>query len=121
MPFDVRYDPEHDCIISRYSGDLDMKSFREYAAEMAKTASKHDCKCLINDMREAEIKWSTVDLYNLPNLLDSEGITRSWKRAILFTEISENARFFETAARNKGYRVKIFTDRDEAMGWLRKK
>jgi hypothetical protein len=53
-------------------------------------------------------------------MLNVVGIPQSWKRAILVSKDMEDYAFFETTSVNRGHRVKIFQDPDEAIDWLRR-
>ena len=121
MTFNVSYDQANKWLICSFTGTLDSKSAQVFAEAVADTASKHDCKCLLNDLRQAELDMSTVEIYHIPGMLDTTGIDLSWKRAIVAAGDLKDYRFFETVARNRGYRVRVFTDQDQAMYWLREK
>ncbi len=69
-------------------------------------------------MREAEIKMSIADLYYVSAEAIVEEFDRSWKRAILVKEKTEEIEFYEITAKNKGLDLKIFDNFDEAMTWL---
>jgi hypothetical protein len=66
---------------------------------------------------------SVVDLFNLVSDYRNEiKADLSAKEAILSSQLPEIApliHFFEMAATNRGYNVKIFRDRDEALAWLK--
>ncbi len=98
---------------------MNLETAMEYSKGIQKEKSAHDCKLILNDMREAELNLATVDIYYLPGMLDAAGLDRSWKRAIIATNQLEDYRFFETVARNRGYQVRVFTEKNKAMNWLR--
>ncbi|MHC4624374.1 MAG: hypothetical protein ACYS4W_10795 [Planctomycetota bacterium] len=98
---------------------MDSKSVKEYAKEIIGTASKHNCKRFLNDMREAQLDLSTIEIYEIPGFLDAAGLDRTSKRALVVSRQPEDYRFFENVSINRGYNVKVFEDMDEAMNWLR--
>lgn len=64
---------------------------------------------------------SILDLYYLIDLYGKEEVSISFKEAILLPLPHPNkdeVRFYETACLNRGYLVKIFSTRDEALSWL---
>lgn len=118
MAFEVRYDEGNDCLICRYSGRLDRDSLQPYADKILRAAAEHACRRLLNDLREADVDLSTVDVFHLPGVPEAAGLGHSWKRAVVADEQLEDLRLYKTVAQNRGYRVRTFGDVDEAMEWL---
>jgi hypothetical protein len=118
MTFNVYYYKEHDCVVGVFKGKFDQDTANTFLREVLKIASEHGCKRFFSDMREAELALSTVEWFGLLELLDTIGFDRSWKRAIVVARDLETYRFFEVAALNRGYRIKIFTDLNDAKNWL---
>jgi hypothetical protein len=83
MAFKVHYDKKSNCVTGTYRGTLDLGSMKEYAREIIKVASKHNCTSFLNDLRKAEVNLSTFDLYFIPETLHKMGFKRWWKRAIV--------------------------------------
>jgi hypothetical protein len=119
MTFCVHFDDEHDCFIGSFIGRLDSSTVGPYTEQLRSEASKHECRRFLNDMRRAEIDFTTFELYGLPGILGAAGFDRSWRRAIVAHEQFEDYYFYETVAVNRGYQVKVFADFDEAMTWLK--
>ena len=120
MECSVSYDQENDCLIAHCQGIMDKEGQKKHAQEILKMATKHDCRCLLNDLRNATFEFSTIEIYELPRILEIEGIDHSWRRAVLVKEEQiKEVHFFETVAVNRGYRVKIFAELNEAMEWLK--
>ena len=124
MTFKVEYDESSDCVIGVFAGRLDTESMSEYAKEIARVSAKHNCRRFLNDLREAEIGLSTLDIHGLPKILQEftqgAAFDRSWRRAILAPKGKDvrDYDFFETVAGNQGHTVKVFADLDKAMDWL---
>ena len=83
MTFNVSYDQANECVIASFTGTLDAKTAQVYAEEIAGTASKHDSKRVLNDMRQAKVDLSTSEIFRLREMLDTVGVDLSWKRAIV--------------------------------------
>jgi dihydroorotase len=67
---------------------------------------------------------SVLDLYNLISLYKDSGFPNNFKEAILMPNLNdpvENVQFYETACLNRGYNVKVFNDKDNAVLWLTNK
>ncbi|MHC5060246.1 MAG: hypothetical protein ACYTFK_04075 [Planctomycetota bacterium] len=127
MPYTVRYDSACDCIFAAMEGDIDMEMLRKFGKEIKTQQSEHDCKQILNDLQKAKIKLSTVQIYDLPKFIESIGLDRSTKRAIIVSQDLENSHFFETVSYNVGHLVKVFvfTNKSsylqkvqEAKSWL---
>lgn len=121
MPFDISVSEDKYYIkISLYgevtSNDLDIIISRcdELIAETKSPVFLADC-------RKMKTLHSLVDLYNkVESYAKTKNVT-SFKEAVLYTpgaESEEAVRFYETAALNRGYYVKMFTDADEGLKWL---
>jgi len=119
MSSNIKYDSERDCVIGNFSGKLDKKAIKEYAEKIETTISKHDCNIFLHDMREADLDFSTFEIYNLPWISDESGFKLLWKGAIVASRQVTDYKFFETLANNRGYQVKVFGDPDRAMHWLK--
>ena len=64
---------------------------------------------------------SVVEIYSFGDIYTELHIPRGSRQAVILStnkQIESNSRFYETATRNKGYDVKVFNDRIEAIAWL---
>lgn len=88
------------------------------ALEMVKA---YDCPRTLADMREAQLKFSMQDLYQIPNLL-REMTTNldlpAFRKALVVQEVTSEVRFFENVMLNRGQNVQIFLDIEDARTWL---
>ena len=119
MSFTVQYERNNRFLIGRYTGTMDQGTRDEYAQAIVQAGEEYNCKCLLNDMSQAKIDFSTMEIFDLPKVLDCTGIDRSWKRAIIFSTDFDDFRFLETRMVNEGQLVKIFQDHDAAIRWLK--
>ena len=72
------------------------------------------------DLREVKSRLTTSDIYDLAAGLVRYGDTFHRKTAVLarVDEDLTQAKFFETAAQNRGFNVKAFTVFEDALNWL---
>jgi hypothetical protein len=70
-------------------------------AEIIKQLSAHNCLRLLNDMRQASLRLSTVDLYELPAWIEEAGVNRACKRALVVARDFNDYKFYETVSRNQ--------------------
>jgi hypothetical protein len=73
---------------------------------------------ILIDHRAAIIKFATLQIYNLPATYLSVDQADQFRIANVFKQIGTDERFYETVCRNWGYRVRVFTDYDQAVQWL---
>jgi hypothetical protein len=120
MECNFEYDQESDCLIARCQGDITIRFLRDYKAEVLRKAQKHDCMCVLNDFRNMELEMTIGEIYEWQNIVMIEGLDRKWRRAIVAKEqYMDDIKFYETASENRGYRVKVFTEFDDAINWLK--
>ena len=117
MAFEVHYDSESDIVCASASGDMDAKQIEIFAVEVRRVSTEHKCRRLLNDLRQITSKLSVADIYEIPDMLLKKGAPRI-KRAMVVSGDLEQFRFFETVSQNRGQRVKIFRDIEEAKQWL---
>jgi hypothetical protein len=114
----------------KYHGDkgfLEITTVGEFPKEMLNTLAaegfaqlkKHDChKYLLNYTGLSNII-GIFDIYERPSEASSIGITNQYAIAMLTIETHyEKIKFAETVYRNRGYKYKVFVDRNEAIQFL---
>jgi hypothetical protein len=114
MAYQVTYNPQEDCVHATIEGEVDLALAQRYAREITRQLRVHNCLRLLNDMRRAMIKLSTMEIYDLPawieERLEEAGVSRSCKRALLVSRDFNDYLFFETVTRNHGQLLEVFTD-----------
>jgi hypothetical protein len=101
------------------TGDLNPLTLPDYLDKILQFAKMHKCKRFLNDLRNAKINFTMAELYEASKLVITEEFDRSWVRAILVKEENlDKANFYETVLRNKGVKVKVFTNIYKAKRWL---
>jgi hypothetical protein len=66
MSFRVDYDNVNNCVVGRFEGEFTYKAFGDYQQEISRVAKQYDCLRFLNDLRDAVIKFSIVDLNETP-------------------------------------------------------
>jgi len=114
MAYKVIYNPDEDCVHASIEGDVDLALAQRYAKEIIKQLRGRHCPRLLNDMRKASIKLSTVDLYELPAWIEEAceeaGVNHLCKRALLVSRDFRDYEFYETVSRNHGHLLEVFAD-----------
>jgi len=96
---------------------------KEIISESLQMVKEQNCFFILNDLREATVELSTMEIYELPKMiLDTFASSRlsvyRLKRAFVAAKEWADSKFFETVTLNRGQSVKFFVDIDEARKWL---
>ncbi len=120
MEYNVDYDQENDYLIASDEGVLNFETMKKYVREIVNKAQECNCKRLLNDLRKARIGKDTMTIFSTPEAMEIEGIDQSWQRAVVVDEQNKgDFRFYETVAVNRGHWIKLFTEFDDAITWLK--
>ena len=81
--------------------------------------SEFACRRVLLDLTQAEITGDTMSTFNVgsPPPERAEEL-RKFCFACVYPEISQNERFFENVAVNRGFRVRVFDEFEKAVDWL---
>ena len=122
MPWEVVHRPEHGYIDIVLRGRLDGEDIRTLTSETIALGRTAATQSFLADASEADVTADLVDLYDVPaKQYVDEGADRLGRMAIVMPPSEETRRaiaFFESVCRNRGWNVKTFADRTEALRWL---
>jgi hypothetical protein len=122
-------EPAHQIDIRKESGYLHVilrgrrtpETIKAMAEAIYAACTEHECFKVLADTRELIGRLSVVDQYYIPSQIPNDPAARRIRLAAIDLEKDRKIwTFFETVFRNAGYKVKIFTDPDEAINWLTK-
>ena len=125
MTHTLVYDSEVHILTIKIEGEFRLKEAEEIFSEAAKIILAENCFLLLTDLREATMKLSVIEIYDLPKILlnrlaASEINVYKLKRAYVIAKGSQGYTFHETVMHNQGQKIKGFEDVDEARQWLLK-
>ncbi|MBN1826430.1 MAG: hypothetical protein JW958_09195 [Candidatus Eisenbacteria bacterium] len=123
MTWTVAFDDSLRIVILTYSGVSTGEDIKEAAvARIALGREKGVDRYLIDTTAVVTDESATSDLFDLPDkFYPAERNQRDSRIAILEPESSrssEMVRFFESVCVNRGWAVKVFSDRESAIRWL---
>ncbi len=123
MAHTVIYNPDTAILEITYQGAVTLAEVKEIYKESAQAVKEHHCHLIFSDYREAVMKLSTVEIYDLPKILadtlrDVEVAVVSLKRALVVAKDLRDYHFYETVTHNQGQNTRIFQDVAEAKEWL---
>jgi hypothetical protein len=84
-------------------------------------SKENNIKLFLADCTTMSGGHSVMDLYGLIEMFEILKIERDVKEAVIMTSLQDSIdeiRFYETACKNRGFNVRIFKDKDEAVAWL---
>lgn len=121
MPFQVLPDSSRRFLEIRYAGNVTPVELRSAFAEGFRVAAELDTFLVLTDCVGMQGGHSLFDLYAMvADLAGHQEVVR-YKEAVLMPaapDLAEKVTFWETACRNRGLWVKVFSDRGSALAWL---
>ena len=119
MPVNVKVIHTKDFIKTTVRGVLDFALSRQALLDIASEIEHPGEYEILVDTREAEIVLSVVDIVQLGEALANHSSLRRSKIGLLTPmRDAKQAEFLETVSVNRGARVRVFTDFEEAITWL---
>lgn len=123
MPYTIDFNPDLQIIEIKFQGNIVLEEVEKIFSASMQMAKERNCFLFLSDYRNATMKLSTLELYELPDLLTSifspAGIPAyKLKRALVVAKDLEDYHFFEVVTANRGQHTQIFQDMDKAREWL---
>ena len=116
--YDIKYDPEKECIFVTFDGRVTMSLVREYIAALLPVLEETDCRRLLSDCCKAEILLSSSDIMQFPKIAAESPLTARLKRAVVATPGTSGYELYETLSKVMGQQLRVFKEREEALEWL---
>jgi len=122
MPWTVDYS-EHDVISLLIVGRQSFGDVIEETAAIVAEMERHRCNRVLVDCTRTRIALSTAEIYRVQDVYRDLGVPLRSQFAILLpaelpTHELHAYEFHELVSRNRGYHVRLFRERSEAMAWL---
>ena len=118
MPFEIQYDADMDCILATFIGKITMPLIKEYIAALLPVLEETGCERLLSDSRTAELQVSSMDILQFPKMAEAYPLIAKLKRAALASPGTSGYEMYQALSEIKGQRVKVFTNREDALAWL---
>jgi len=116
----IKHQSKEDILLITSKGQMDVPSANAMVKAIAEAAVQYQCQTHIVDHRETIFLFNVSDYYDRPIINETLGISRKFKTAMLFSQLTDDTKFMETVFRNRGYNLRHFTNMDEAKAWLKK-
>lgn len=121
MPWHASLLPDHPIVETRYSGELSATELGAAAGATLELAKTHGTNLFLADCTALVGGHSVFDLYFLADTIRANGFTKMLREAVLLPTLpapTHNVEFWKTTAINRGFDVRLFSDRADALGWL---
>ena len=123
MPHSIEYDPQTDIIYIRADGQLTLETVREITNAVALLAKEKGCFRVLNDLHQATMDLSILDVYHVPRLVTEimsalDLPAHKFRRAVILPGQWKLALFYETISKNRVQNVALFEDIERARQWL---
>ena len=119
MDFELKLEPGGSFAILTNYKDVTLRSAIVHQRAMREFAEKHGVHHFLLDTRGKTFCGTYVDLFRFARkILHKEGFDSRWKVALVTSPKDRSHDMLEIFTHNAGYRVKIFTNYDEAQVWL---
>ena len=122
MSLAVKYNAQKAFVESTLSGIVSPAELSQEMVQVAAMSQEHACELFLSDFQDAEIGFSILDVFDLPDLQDEAGLKKQTARIALLAPRSkpgaELARDYEIACMSRGWAVCVFVDRRKALEWL---
>lgn len=121
MSLTLEYEPVNRIVETVNVGIVTAKDLSDEVEQAVVLGNKNGCRRFLSDHSQSEVRYSFLDVYELPSLYAAHGLDRSCWIAIIppaSEDGAEIANFQETVCHNRGWNIRKFEDRREALEWL---
>lgn len=124
MSWTLEYVPDLGIVQYTSMGRITADEAKDATTKAIGLARDYNTNLFLIDDSKWEGGESVVDLFGLPDLYVELGVDPSSRAAIIMpppgTAQARDELFYETVCRNRGWNVRAFKERDEAIKWLTK-
>ena len=122
MPWSYKCNPTLKIVEVVYSGKTTARDLQESTSEFIALEKEKGLNKFLIDTTEMELSATLVDIFNLPvNQYIEEGADRRGSVAVIqptSPREKEAVQFYETVCENRGWKVQVFSNSQEAIKWL---
>ena len=121
MPWTAKYNAGLHAVEVISRGDLSPEDLRTQIVESIRLGWEHATDRLLIDDEQLTSAFSAIDLVSLVDAYAEMGLSQRTRIAVLLPTSPHSARtmqFYETAARNRAYNLRVFPGRVAAQLWL---
>ena len=121
MSYTIEYLEKEEIGLITNTGAFTYEDFMKQTREALEVSRVKKCKKFLVDCTLMTFQSQTMPLYETTAFYDEIGAPKENKIALVVpagAKIEADLRFYETVCVNRGWQVKIYSDRESAMHWL---
>jgi len=121
MSLAVKFNSELGIVESEFSDLVTDEELEAEAVQSIALARENGTNLYLSDATQATFRVAIASVFDLPAVHDDHKLARPVRIAVLppaSEEGKEVVKFYETVCVNRGWSVKLFSDRNEALEWL---
>lgn len=121
MPWTVDYNADRGLITVTNVGVMSREAYHEEITRCKQLSDQHDVKRFLVDDLQLEPSLKLMELYDFPDLYERMGVDHKSRIAVVAQPSPAKKHkfdFFETICQNRGFSVKVFNDKDNALAWV---
>lgn len=121
MPWKTNVLESPKCVEIAYIGNVTPEELYMALKNSVLLSRENNTILFLSDCTDMIGGHSVVDLYGLIGMFDNLDLSPDSKEAIIMKSLQssiQEIKFYETACKNRGFNVKIFTGREDAVAWL---
>jgi hypothetical protein len=122
MAVKIRYHEDIKVVETVYIGPFPKDELFNSVNQTLEFALEKKTLLLLGDCQALSENSSLVDVYSLAEYYLTIFESHKFKEAIILPkdkEVARNLKFYETTCINRGFDVKVFSDRESAISWLK--
>jgi hypothetical protein len=122
MEWTIDYLEKDNVVYVKLLNPLKLKNLKELLRQLKLKASEYNSHRIIVDQRGVEIGMSVLDLDKVPDVVKDFGGDCQHKTAILVDPFSQERteyEFVKNVLTLRSFKVKVFSDMDKAVTWLK--
>jgi hypothetical protein len=119
MEWVIHLDAPKQFVLVNVTGTIKAEPLREMTLELRDAVQQHQFKQVLLDYTQAVSSLQPYEIFERPKVLQELNFPVEVKIAVLYRTLNEDTQFLENVYRNKGFPVRVFSDRNLALGWLR--
>lgn len=117
----IEYLEDQDIVQVTTKGVYELGSELETVKATVDKLKEHNCNKCLFDHRKTEVIVRTMEAYDRPQVYRTLGLDGTESLAHVFSEVTDDLKFYETVCTNRGWRVQTFDDYGAAINWLNKR
>ena len=121
MPYDLKYNSTSRIIELVHTGILSGEDLRKSTEEGILLQKEHGVHAVLIDTSDLESAPAVTEVYDLPRQYDEGGFSKLTRLALVWPKLpaaKKVAEFYDNVCNNRGWTVRPFDTRDEAVAWL---